>query len=756
MAEKRIIELEVQDNTKSLKAQLKEAQNEVAALADKFGATSQQAVEAAKRAAELKDQIGDAKALTDAFNPDAKFKSLSASLTGVAGGFSAVTGAMGLIGVESEDVQKAMLKVQSAMALSQGLQSLGEARDSFKQLGAVVKNVFTNMTTAGKAFAVTGIGLLVTGIGLLIANADRLKETFGGVTEAQKDLVEAQKAGAKAMADATMSVNEVDIAFRQAKEGVISKEQALKVYNEKLGATLGTTDNYNLAEKTFRDNTGKYIKAVQARAIAQALASKAAEELAKAETANLENQVGTVEGLVGMAETYFTNGLGDMSVYEDKAAQMQAEGVARAKKNAQERYNQLNKLAEQYLTDALEIESELNTTKAKVEKASTKKSKTEAENKRKAEQEATEKAHEKSLEDLKKHNEQLLNEEEANAEAIRRAKMSARDLELSDIQDEYFNKIETAKQLGEEGNDLVIKLEKEKEEKRKEIIKKYDDLEKAKREQQQQLMLDLEEKSNNEFITRQELMISLLDEGLNKEIAIRKLAYDQEQIDLQNKLDNQLISEEQFQALSKKNYKNYQEGITADTIAYNQKQIEADKAKLEQKQAIEQQGMDLALQGVGLLKQVFSKSKAVQKGAVLVESAVGIAKMIQANQIANIGALATPQAIASSGAAAAPVIAMNNISTGIGIAANIAATAKALKEIGAGGSASAPSTAGGGGGAAGGGGGAMQAPNFNVVGNNGINQLAQLQQQPVKAYVVGAEVTSQQALDRNRISTGQL
>lgn len=752
MAEKRIIELEVQDNTKSLKAQLREAQNEVAALADKFGATSQQAVEAARRAAELKDQIGDAKALTDAFNPDAKFKSLSASLTGVAGGFSAVTGAMGLIGVESEDVQKAMLKVQSAMALSQGLQSLGEARDSFKQLGAVVKNVFTNMTTAGKAFAVTGIGLLVTGIGLLIANADRLKETFGGVTEAQKNLVDAQKAGAMAMAEATTSVNEVDIAFRKAKEGVISKEQALKVFNEKLGATLGTTDNYNLAEKTFRDNTEKYIKAVQARATAQALASKAAEEFAKGQVAALEDQTSAAQNAGSLLELFVEGNLLNEEAAAQKREQIQKDAVEETQKKAKKSYDELNKLSEKYLTEALKLESELNTTKDHVQKASVKKSNKNAE----AERDAIKKAHEKSLEDLKKHNEQLLNEEEANAEAIRRAKMSARDLELSDIQDEYFNKIETAKQLGEKGNDLVIKLEQEKEEKRREIIKKYDDLEKAKREQQQQLMLDLEEKSKNEFISRQELMISLLDEGLNKEIAIRKLAYDQEQIDLQNKLDNQLISEEQFQALSKKNYKNYQEGITADTIAYNQKQIEADKAKLEQKQAIEQQGMDLALQGVGLLKQVFSKSKAVQKGAVLVESAVGIAKMIQANQIANIGALATPQAIASSGAAAAPVIAMNNISTGIGIAANIAATAKALKEIGAGGSASAPSTAGGGGGAAGGGGGAMQAPNFNVVGNNGINQLAQLQQQPVKAYVVGAEVTSQQALDRNRISTGQL
>jgi hypothetical protein len=44
MAETRVVNLEVKDNTKSLKAQLKEAQMEVQALADKYGATSKEAV----------------------------------------------------------------------------------------------------------------------------------------------------------------------------------------------------------------------------------------------------------------------------------------------------------------------------------------------------------------------------------------------------------------------------------------------------------------------------------------------------------------------------------------------------------------------------------------------------------------------------------------------------------------------------------------------------------------------------------------
>jgi hypothetical protein len=49
-----------------------------------------------------------------------------------------------------------------------------------------------------------------------------------------------------------------------------------------------------------------------------------------------------------------------------------------------------------------------------------------------------------------------------------------------------------------------------------------------------------------------------------------------------------------------------------------------------------------------------------------------------------------------------------------------------------------------------------QAPNFNVVGNSGMNQLAQIQQQPMQAYVVSSSVTTAQSLDRNRIENATL
>jgi len=188
MAETKVVNLEVKTNTESLKKQLKEAQREVETLAAKFGDTSDQAVKAAQKAAQLKDAIGDAKALTDSFNPDAKFNALSNSIGGVASGFAAYQGAMGLVGVESKELEAQLLKVQSAMAISQGLQQIGESIDSFKQLGAVIKNsVITAFSSLKSALITSGIGLLVISIGVLIANFDKLKNAISSnVASAQK------------------------------------------------------------------------------------------------------------------------------------------------------------------------------------------------------------------------------------------------------------------------------------------------------------------------------------------------------------------------------------------------------------------------------------------------------------------------------------------------------------------------------------------------------------------------------------------
>ena len=235
MAETKTINLDINANLGTLKQQFKEAQNEVNALSEKFGATSKEAVKAARAAADLKDRIGDAKALTDAFNPDAKFKSLTASIGGAAGGFSAFQGAMGLVGAESKNVEAALLKVQSAMALSQGLQQLGEARDSFKQLGAVAKSVFTGMKGA---IAATGIGVLLIALGAIAANWDSIKGAIGGVTEKQQALTRETQKDLDLQKSKLARLNQQDNALRL--QGATEREiLVLKIAQTKQVAEAG-------------------------------------------------------------------------------------------------------------------------------------------------------------------------------------------------------------------------------------------------------------------------------------------------------------------------------------------------------------------------------------------------------------------------------------------------------------------------------------------------------------------------------------
>lgn len=235
MAETKTINLDINANLGTLKQQFKEAQNEVNALSEKFGATSKEAVKAARAAADLKDRIGDAKALTDAFNPDAKFKSLTASIGGAAGGFSAFQGAMGLVGAESKNVEAALLKVQSAMALSQGLQQLGEARDSFKQLGAVAKSVFTGMKGA---IAATGIGVLLIALGAIAANWDSIKGAIGGVTEKQQALTRETQKDLDLQKSKLARLNQQDNALRL--QGATEREiLVLKIAQTKQVADAG-------------------------------------------------------------------------------------------------------------------------------------------------------------------------------------------------------------------------------------------------------------------------------------------------------------------------------------------------------------------------------------------------------------------------------------------------------------------------------------------------------------------------------------
>jgi hypothetical protein len=175
-------------DTKSLRGQLREATMELVKLQNTAGASAQEIANAAKRAADLKDRIGDAKATIEAFDPDAKFKAFGQSIQGVAGAFAATQGALALVGVESAEVEKQLLKVQGALALSEGLNTVLASIDGFKNLGLVIKtnvlSAFASMkaaaisafTTMRGALIATGVGAFAVALGLIVSNFDAIKE----------------------------------------------------------------------------------------------------------------------------------------------------------------------------------------------------------------------------------------------------------------------------------------------------------------------------------------------------------------------------------------------------------------------------------------------------------------------------------------------------------------------------------------------------------------------------------------------------
>ena len=210
-----------------------------------------------------------------------------------------------------------------------------------------------------------------------------------------------------------------------------------------------------------------------------------------------------------------------------------------------------------------------------------------------------------------------------------------------------------------------------------------------------------------------------------------------EELEIQHKANLKLINDEEVANQKEK----------AD------KEIEIKRKTAAAEKAIRDANINNIGAGFALLGQLAGRNKALQAAALIGESAVGIAKTIISTKAAN-AAVTLKYALLPGGLAlAAAHKAANNVSAGIGIAANIAATAKGLSGLKAGGSPPSPSPIPND--ASGGGSIPSLPPAFNVVGASDTNQLASAiggqSQQPVQAFVVSNDVTTAQEMDRNII-----
>ena len=116
------------ENAQSMRSRIKELKEEMMQMVDQ-GIDKQS--EAYQR---LEDELGRLQDIQQDVatqgkilsNDQAQFQGIISGLSGIAGGFSAATGAISLFAGENEDLQRVMTKVQSVMAITIGLQQVSE------------------------------------------------------------------------------------------------------------------------------------------------------------------------------------------------------------------------------------------------------------------------------------------------------------------------------------------------------------------------------------------------------------------------------------------------------------------------------------------------------------------------------------------------------------------------------------------------------------------------------------------------------
>lgn len=188
-------------NYEGAAANLKKELRDLTRQLQNMSTTDPRFQEMTQRAGELKDQISDTNAVIKA-TAGSGIENLAGSIgtlgqVGTAA-FQGVEASMALMGVESENVSKTIMRMTALLNLSEAFKALGGLGDSLTQIRAGFVAFGTKAVQALKgvrgALAATGIGLLVVALGTIVAYWDDIKAAVSGVSSEQKKLNELSKA----------------------------------------------------------------------------------------------------------------------------------------------------------------------------------------------------------------------------------------------------------------------------------------------------------------------------------------------------------------------------------------------------------------------------------------------------------------------------------------------------------------------------------------------------------------------------------
>lgn len=393
----------IQNSTAPLKRKLRELQG----IMDKMNldglANTDVFTRMAAEAASYKDAIGDtAQAVRLLSSDTATLDAGIEAFQGLAGAASIATGVMGMLGSENEDVQKAILKVQSAIGVLNGVQVIANTlnKDSILMLklkqfwesaNAKTTVVATTATTANtvvtnanriatqawntvkaisKALLGDFTGLILVGAGALATYAMFTDDS----TEADKknaDALKDQKSEAESLADTlsnklgteTANLTGKYLALRDGWKNCRNEQEKNEFITNNATAFkslgLNITD-VSSAENAFVANTNSVVQALNARAEAAAYAAIQQELYEKAirqeasvkqqkqkvttNTRNINNQRARAVGNTKYHDTnnYTTAGIQAQEA-EARETRKQAEEMGRKSAEAARKATQLSK-----------------------------------------------------------------------------------------------------------------------------------------------------------------------------------------------------------------------------------------------------------------------------------------------------------------------------------------------------------------------------------------------------------------------------
>lgn len=273
--------------TLSLRSQLRQMVEQLAQLKVQGKDTGAEYLALAQKAGLLKDAIEDANQQVRGFGSDTRnIDGLIQGVQGLAGGFAIVQGATALFGDESEELQKTLLRVNAAMAILQGLQSIQNVLQKESAASQLLNTVATKAQAAAQLAwnfiigASTGllkafrIALAATGIGLVVLLIYELVQAFKSSNSEMEDannLIEQQKILLDELNASIQQRGDVEIARlklagalqseidRAAALTLIKQRDALVTLNKELrvmAQTVTTIKAFNELVKQIEANSG--------------------------------------------------------------------------------------------------------------------------------------------------------------------------------------------------------------------------------------------------------------------------------------------------------------------------------------------------------------------------------------------------------------------------------------------------------------------------------------------------------------------